>query len=87
MCVCVYRYRYINVLQNSQAELKVVVDKLEAMEAKLAELAKTKKELEDKYEDCNQKLERAEKLMGGLGGEKVISGSGLGLRVTPIHIL
>jgi len=48
-----------------------VVDKLAAMETKLAELAKTKEELEIKYEDCNQKLERAEKLMGGLGGEKV----------------
>jgi dynein heavy chain len=54
-----------------QAELKEVMDKLAAMEAKLADLAKTKQELEAKYDDCNAKLERAEKLMGGLGGEKV----------------
>merc|ERR1740139_1374973 len=54
-----------------QAELKVVMDKLEAMQNKLTELSETKAGLEAKYEDCNNKLERAEKLMGGLGGEKV----------------
>mmetsp|Transcript_3023 Transcript_3023/g.9072 ORF Transcript_3023/g.9072 Transcript_3023/m.9072 type:complete len:4073 (+) Transcript_3023:47-12265(+) len=53
-----------------QAELREVMDKLATMEAKLADLAKTKQELEAKYDDCNAKLERAEKLMGGLGGEK-----------------
>ena len=54
-----------------QAELKVVMDKLEAMQAKLKELSETVEGLNAKYEDCNNKLERAEKLMGGLGGEKV----------------
>jgi len=54
-----------------QAELKVVMDKLEAMQAKLKELSETVTGLNAKYEDCNNKLERAEKLMGGLGGEKV----------------
>eukprot|EP00964_Phaeocystis_antarctica_P065595 scaffold39587_cov33-Phaeocystis_antarctica.AAC.1 len=54
-----------------QAELKVVMDKLEAMQSKLKELSETVAGLNAKYEDCNNKLERAEKLMGGLGGEKV----------------
>jgi len=54
-----------------QAELKEVLDKLAAMEAKLASLAETKQELEAKFDDCNAKLERAEKLMSGLGGERV----------------
>ena len=54
-----------------QAELQVVLDRLKAMQDKLAELAATKDRLEKQFEDCNNKLERAEKLMGGLGGERV----------------
>jgi len=57
-------------LNAKRAELKEVLDKLAAMEAKLEQLAKTKGELEAKYADCETKLERAEKLMGGLGGER-----------------
>lgn len=33
-------------------------------------MTKQKKELEDNIELCSQKLDRAEKLIGGLGGEK-----------------
>lgn len=55
-------------LNAKRAELKEVLDKLAAMEAKLEQLAKTKGDLEAKYADCETKLERAEKLMGGLGG-------------------
>ena len=58
-------------LKAKQAELKVVLDKLEEMQNKLTELSNKKKALEDQYEDCNNKLERAEKLMAGLGGERV----------------
>ena len=57
-------------LESKQAELKVVMDKLAEMQKKLAELSATKADLEAKYEDCNNKLVRAEKLMGGLGGER-----------------
>ena len=58
-------------LKAKQDELKVVLDKLKAMQDKLAELDAKKTALENQYEDCNNKLERAEKLMGGLGGEQV----------------
>ena len=58
-------------LKAKQAELQVVLDKLKAMQDKLAELAAKKDSLEKQYEDCNNKLERAEKLMSGLGGERV----------------
>ena len=58
-------------LGEKQAELKKVMDKLAAMQKQLSELAAKKKALEDQYEDCNNKLERAEKLMSGLGGEQV----------------
>ncbi|KAG8459256.1 hypothetical protein KFE25_014101 [Diacronema lutheri] len=58
-------------LQSKQAELAEVMDKLGAMKAKLAQLSTEKKNLEDKYDDCNTKLERAEKLLSGLGGEQV----------------
>lgn len=33
-------------------------------------MTKQKKELEDNIDLCSQKLDRAEKLIGGLGGEK-----------------
>ena len=58
-------------LAAKQAELKIVLDKLKNMQDKLAELDAKKTSLERQYEDCNNKLERAEKLMGGLGGERV----------------
>ena len=58
-------------LELKRAELKVVVDKLSDMQAKLKSLAERKAELETKYDDTNAKLERAEKLMAGLGGEQV----------------
>ena len=58
-------------LAAKQAELKIVLDKLKNMQDKLAELDAKKTSLERQYEDCNNKLERAEKLMGGLGGDRV----------------
>ena len=50
--------------------MKAGLDKLAQMMTKLKELSDTKAALEAKYEDCNNKLERAEKLMSGLGGER-----------------
>jgi len=58
-------------LRAKQAELKEVLDKLKMSQDKLAELTEKKEALTAQYEDCNNKLERAEKLMAGLGGEKV----------------
>lgn len=47
-----------------------VTDKLQALNDEFAAMTKQKKELEDNIELCSQKLDRAEKLIGGLGGEK-----------------
>ena len=58
-------------LEIKRAELKAVMDKLAGMQAKLTQLAAEKESLENQYDDCNAKLERAEKLMDGLGGERV----------------
>lgn len=35
-----------------------------------AAMSKKKKDLEDSIDQCRQKMERAEKLIGGLGGEQ-----------------
>ena len=72
-------------LASAQAELKVVMeqlqtakDKLQAVNDKLATLEKAlneavakKDELARKSDECTIKLGRAEKLIGGLGGEKI----------------
>lgn len=47
-----------------------VTDKLQALNDEFAAMTKQKKELEDSIELCSQKLDRAEKLITGLGGEK-----------------
>lgn len=54
-----------------QAELKKVQDKVDVLEKDLRETQARKKQLEEEVDDCTQKLERAQKLIGGLGGEKV----------------
>lgn len=57
-------------LRGKQAELKELLDKLAAMESELELNTKKKNELESEVDLCSVKLERAEKLIGGLGGEK-----------------
>lgn len=47
-----------------------VSDKLQALNDEFAAETKNKKDLEDQIYICSQKLDRAEKLIGGLGGEK-----------------
>uniref|UniRef100_A0A5F8HGP8 Dynein axonemal heavy chain 7 n=1 Tax=Monodelphis domestica TaxID=13616 RepID=A0A5F8HGP8_MONDO len=57
-------------LRKKQAALKEVQDKLAKLEDTL-ELNKQKKaDLENQVDLCSKKLERAEQLIGGLGGEK-----------------
>ena len=58
-------------LQQKQTELKMVQDKLEELNSELSAKTKEKEVLEAKVEDCANKLERAKKLISGLGGEKV----------------
>lgn len=57
-------------LNKKRAQLQEVTDKLQALNDEFAAETKKKKELEDNIELCSQKLDRAEKLIGGLGGEK-----------------
>ncbi|XP_009876528.1 PREDICTED: dynein heavy chain 3, axonemal [Apaloderma vittatum] len=57
-------------LKMKQAELKEVVDRLQALNDELDKMNNQKKELEDNIELCSQKLVRAEQLISGLGGEK-----------------
>ena len=56
--------------QEKQEDLKAVMDKLASLESQLEHSVKEKKRLEDGVDLCTQKLDRAEKLIGGLGGEK-----------------
>ena len=54
-----------------QAQLKEVTDRLDKLEADFEAAVKKKQELADKAEECTVKLDRADRLLGGLGGEKV----------------
>ncbi|XP_024913275.1 dynein heavy chain 3, axonemal-like [Cynoglossus semilaevis] len=60
----------MEMLTVKRAELKEVEDRLQCLNDELEEMIKKKKGLEDNIELCSQKLVRAEKLIGGLGGEK-----------------
>ncbi len=47
-----------------------MTDKLQALNDEFEVMTQKKKELEDNIDLCSKKLDRAEKLIGGLGGEK-----------------
>uniref|UniRef100_A0A8D1CTQ7 AAA+ ATPase domain-containing protein n=1 Tax=Sus scrofa TaxID=9823 RepID=A0A8D1CTQ7_PIG len=57
-------------LNQKRAELKLVEDRLQALNDDFEEMNTKKKTLEENIEICSQKLVRAEKLISGLGGEK-----------------
>ncbi|XP_021325607.1 dynein axonemal heavy chain 12 isoform X2 [Danio rerio] len=57
-------------LNQKRAELKEVEDRLAALQKTLEEKTEEKAQLEFQVDLCARKLERAEKLIGGLGGEK-----------------
>ena len=57
-------------LETKRTSLREVQDKLAILEQKL-EMNKNKKlDVENQVEQCTTKLDRAEQLLGGLGGEK-----------------
>lgn len=60
----------MDTLNEKRAQLQEVTDKLQALNDELAAETKKKKDLEDEITLVSQKLDRAEKLIGGLGGEK-----------------
>ncbi|ORZ39485.1 dynein heavy chain and region D6 of dynein motor-domain-containing protein [Catenaria anguillulae PL171] len=57
-------------LKSKQAELKEVEDKMAALQSQFQEMMTKKAELETQVDLVSKKLIRAEKLIGGLGGEK-----------------
>lgn len=57
-------------LNGKRAELKEVLDKLQALNDELAAMVAKKEELAANIDLCAKKLQRAEELIGGLGGEK-----------------
>merc|ERR1711871_604654 len=57
-------------LEGKRAELAEVLGKLKKLEDTLDDLVRKKEALEAQVQDCKDKPERAEKLIGGLGGEK-----------------
>ncbi|KAJ8257940.1 hypothetical protein GJAV_G00191390 [Gymnothorax javanicus] len=60
----------MTLLNEKQAELKEVEDRLASLQQTFTEKTEEKAQLELQVELCAKKLERAEKLIGGLGGEK-----------------
>ncbi len=57
-------------LNVKRSQLQNVEDKLQALNDEFEAMQQKKKDLEDNIDICSKKLERAEKLIGGLGGEK-----------------
>ena len=60
----------MKVLNAKRAELKEVEDRLAVLQAQFKEKTAEKESLEFQVDLCAKKLERAQKLIGGLGGEK-----------------
>ena len=60
----------MDMLNTKRTQLKAVTDKLQALNDQLDAMVAKKKDLEANIELCSQKLVRAEKLIGGLGGER-----------------
>ncbi|NXY69389.1 DYH7 protein, partial [Glareola pratincola] len=57
-------------LRKKQADLKEVQDKLAVLQETLESKKQEKADLENQVDLCSKKLQRAEQLIGGLGGEK-----------------
>ncbi|RKO94828.1 dynein heavy chain and region D6 of dynein motor-domain-containing protein [Blyttiomyces helicus] len=57
-------------LAEKRATLKSVMDRLQDLNDKLQALAAKKDRLEKEVKNCEEQLDRAQKLLGGLGGEK-----------------
>lgn len=60
----------MELLNQKRAELAQVEHHLENLQKTFQEKTEEKAALEDQVELCAKKLERATKLIGGLGGEK-----------------
>ena len=58
-------------LIEKRAQLKSVIDRLDNLQRTLVELTEKKKTLTEQVETCKVQLDRAQKLLYGLGGEKI----------------
>ncbi len=58
-------------LAEKQAKVREINEKLSRLQAQMDELIRQEKQLSADIEDCGKKLIRAEKMIGGLEGEKV----------------
>lgn len=67
-------------LEQKRSELKEVEDRLAALQQTFQEKTDEKAQLEFQVDMCAKKLDRAEKLIGGLGGEKTRSVQGRKIR-------
>jgi dynein heavy chain, axonemal len=63
--------RYMKNLEIKEAELKVVQDKVAALQADLDQTLARKDKLEHDVDECKRRLIRAQQLIESLGGEKV----------------
>ena len=61
---------YIQALEEKRANLRQVQEKLARLQEQFEVNTKKKADLEFQVDQCSKKLDRAEKLIGGLGGEK-----------------
>lgn len=59
-------------LAKAQAQLAAVQEKIASLEAAFGEAMDKKAALAKQVADCTAKLQRADKLIGGLGGERVL---------------
>ncbi|KAJ3127539.1 Dynein heavy chain 7, axonemal [Nowakowskiella sp. JEL0407] len=57
-------------LQEKRAQLKAVLDRLQSLRDNLQQLSEKKERLIKEVKSCEEQLDRAQKLLGGLGGEK-----------------
>ncbi len=62
--------RQMKRLSEKHTQLQQISDKLQGLNDDFAAMSKKKKDLEDSIDQCRQKMERASKLIGGLGGEQ-----------------
>ena len=58
------------ILNAKRAELHEVEERLATLKEQFEEKTREKEKLEEQVDLCAMKLERAQKLIGGLGGEK-----------------
>jgi len=58
------------VLNTKRAELQAVEARLASLKQQFEDKTREKEMLEEQVDLCAKKLERAQKLIGGLGGEK-----------------